>query len=43
MHDFGVGQILGGLAMVMVAHRMWTGWQAYRHRKAREKALAERR
>lgn len=39
--DFGIGQILGIAGMAMLVGRSYTGWRAYKHRKARERAQAE--
>lgn len=39
--DFGIGQVLGIAGMAMLIGRSYTGWRAYKHRKAREKAQAE--
>jgi hypothetical protein len=39
--EFGIGQILGIAGMAMLIGRSYTGWRAYRHRKAREKVQAD--
>ncbi len=36
--DFGMGKIFAVAGTLLFLHRAYTGWRAYRHRKARQKA-----